>query len=115
MDMESLLGGLIIQIGFGSAIAYLPLQIYACPHWRGGWRIAAFVPLLLMVPVFVITGIALAQESNLWPIFLIFLAPVGTAYLVILFVIRRFVTARPNVVEAGRRHDGTDERVRQSE
>ena len=49
------------------------------------------VPLLLMLPVFVITGIALAEASNLWPIILIFAAPFGTASLVILFVIRGFV------------------------
>jgi hypothetical protein len=58
-----------------------------------------------MVPVFGFTAYAFAQQSNLWPILLIFAAPVGTVYLVILLVIRRFVTPRPNVVEADRRHD----------
>ena len=90
--IETLLGALLVQIGFGSAVAYVPLQIRACRNWRGGWRIAALVPLLLMVPVFVSAVIGIVYGSNLWPIYLIFLSPVGTGYLVILFVIRRFVT-----------------------
>src|SRR3954463_13890135 len=81
-DPQQIMGGVIIALGFFSAVAYLPLQIYSGLKWRGGWRIAAFLPLLLMVPVFVITGIALAQESNLWPIIMIFAAPFGTAYLI---------------------------------
>ncbi|HUG92652.1 MAG TPA: hypothetical protein VML55_17560 [Planctomycetaceae bacterium] len=109
MVMEALGGFLISQIGFGSAIAYVPLQIHAIRNWRGGWRLGAFVPLLLMVPVFVITVVGLVQESNLWPIYLIFLAPVGTGYLVILLVIRRLVTPRPSELEANRRHGRTKE------
>ena len=95
-DMDILIGGLIILVGFISAVAYVPLQIYTARKWRGGWRIAAFVPLLLMLPVCVFTAIALVQESNLWPILLIFAAPFGTAYLILLSVIRRFATAHPN-------------------
>ena len=55
----------------------------------------ALLPLLLMIPVFVITALAYAQQSNLWPILLIFAAPLGTGYLVILMVIRRSVTQPP--------------------
>ena len=95
-EQQHILGGVIIAVGFVSAVAYVPLQIYSGLKWRGTWRIAAFLPLLLMVPVFVITGIALAQESNLWPIIMIFAAPFGTAYLIILFIIRLFVTPYQN-------------------
>jgi hypothetical protein len=95
--MESLVGGLIIAIGFSSAIAYLPLQVYTGISWRGMWRIMALVPILLMVPVFGFTAHAFAQESNLWPLLLIFAAPVGTGYLVVLMVIRRLVTPPPKV------------------
>jgi hypothetical protein len=93
--MEMLLGGLILVIGYVSALAYIPLQVYTGIRWRGIARIAALVPLLLMVPVFAFTAHAFAQQSNLWPILLIFAAPVGTGYLVILIVIRRLVT-RPS-------------------
>jgi hypothetical protein len=74
----------------------VPLQIYTAIKWRGGWRIAALVPLLLMIPVFVTTAIALAQDSNLWPIVMIFAAPIGTGYLAILFLLRYFAKAGPN-------------------
>jgi hypothetical protein len=87
--MEILFGGLIIMVGFASAVAYLPLQLYTGIRWRGVWRIVALLPILLMVPVFAYTAYALAQESNLWPIVLIFVAPLGTGYLVILVIIRR--------------------------
>ena len=96
-QQDIFLGGLIIAVGFYSAVAYVPLQIYSGLKWRGGWRIVAFVPLLLMVPVFVFTGIAFAQESNLWPIILIFSAPFGTAYLLILFLIRRVATHHQDI------------------
>ena len=35
--MNEMLGSLIIAIGFGSALAYLPLQLYTAFEWRGGW------------------------------------------------------------------------------
>jgi len=93
--MDVLFGGLIILIGFGSALAYIPLQLYAAIRWQGVWRIVALVPILLMIPIFVVTALAFAQQSNLWPILLIFAAPLGTGYLVILMVIRRSVTQPP--------------------
>jgi hypothetical protein len=90
----SALGGLIIQLGFASAIAYVPLQVYTVRGWHAGWRIAACVPLALMVPVFAYTAYALARQSNLWPIVLIFLAPLGTGYLLVLVALRRFLGVR---------------------
>jgi hypothetical protein len=88
--METLLGGLMILIGFLSAFAYLPVQVYTAIKWSGIARIAALVPLALMVPVIVATAQALAHQSNLWPILLIFAAPVGTGYLLALMLIRHF-------------------------
>lgn len=89
--MEEFLGGLLIPIGFWSAIAYVPLQIYTGLKWRGGWRILALAPLLIIVPILGYTAYAAARESNLWPIVLIFSAPVATVYFLIIAVIRRFV------------------------
>ena len=89
------LGSLIITLGFSSAVAYLPLQVYACLALRSVWRIVAFVPLLLMVPIFGYTAYALAQQSNLWPILLILAAPAGTGFLLILLMIQYFTYSRP--------------------
>lgn len=93
--MELLLGSLIILIGYVSALAYAPLQVYAGIRYRGVWRIAALVPICVMVPVFFFTAQAFAQESSLWPILLIFAAPAGTGYLAILMLIRR-LAIRPH-------------------
>lgn len=91
MDWQLVGGGLIVLVGFASAIAYVPLQVHTCRKWRGGWRVMACLPLLLMIPVLGSTAYAFAKQSNLWPILLIFAAPVGTAYLIVLVVARRLV------------------------
>jgi len=75
-------------LGLGSALVYLPLQVYTVVRWRGVWRLASLLPILLMVPVFAVTANAYAQQSNLWPIFLILAAPVSTGYLAVLLLIR---------------------------
>jgi hypothetical protein len=36
-----------------------------------------------MVPIFVLTGIAYAQDSNLWPLWLLWASPVALLYVVI--------------------------------
>jgi hypothetical protein len=41
--------------------------------------VAAALPLFLMVPVIVVTAIALAKQSNLWPIILIFAAALAAS------------------------------------
>ncbi|HZU35877.1 MAG TPA: hypothetical protein VFA18_08215 [Gemmataceae bacterium] len=87
--MQILLGFLIMVVGYAAALVYLPLQVYAAVRLRGGRRLAALLPLLLMVPIFALTADAYAKDSNLWPVCLIFTAPVGTGYLVALLLIRR--------------------------
>jgi hypothetical protein len=91
--MENLVGGLIILVGFGAALAYLPLQVYTVVRLRGVWRLVALLPVLLMVPIISLTAYALAQQSNLWPLYLIFGAPVGTGYLAVLLFIRGLAMA----------------------
>ena len=44
----------------------------------------AAVPLLPMLYIIVVTALALGKGSNLWPILLIFTAPLGAAYLALL-------------------------------
>lgn len=85
MDM---LIGLIIM---GSVPAYLMLQPLALRTWQGGWHLAATFPLLLVVPAFLWSLFALSQDSNLWPLTLIFASALGTIYLGALWVAQRFI------------------------
>lgn len=66
---------------------YLVLQAVAL--MRPGSRAAAVVPLAVMAAVFAYTGVALAQESNLWPLTLLFVSPVAVLYLAGVFLARR--------------------------
>lgn len=63
---------------------YCVAQLYVLVRWKGGWRIAAAIPLLLMVPVFGIAVYGLAQQSNLWPVCLLLIAPVALLHMLIL-------------------------------
>ena len=52
---------------------YVVLQAVALA--RPESRTAAAVPLVVMVPLFAYTGVALARGSNLWPLPLLFASP----------------------------------------
>lgn len=62
---------------------YFVLQ--AALTWRtsGGWRKASLLPAVLMIPILAYTVLAFAAQSNLWPLLLIFTAPLGFLYLVV--------------------------------
>lgn len=77
--MESLLG----MIAFAAVPAYPVLQVTALSSLKGGWRYAAAVPLLAMIPLVAFTLIAFQQQSNLWPLPLILASPVASLYLLV--------------------------------
>ena len=79
-----IVGFAVIIIGGFAALAYPMLQFRALRDMRGVWRILAAVPFLPMAYIVVVTLLALSEGANLWPILLIFTAPVGAAYLVVL-------------------------------
>ena len=88
---QALVGFLVIALGFAAAISYPGLQYAAIRQMPGGWRALSLVPLAVMAIVLVYTMMALADGSNLWPLVLIFTAPLATAYLLLLrFAARRF-------------------------
>ena len=60
--------------------AYLIMQVVALLRTSGGSRLAAALPLFVMVPVFVLTIIAAAQESNMWPVLMLLASPVALVY-----------------------------------
>jgi len=75
----------LFQLAGLSVPAYVLLQAIAL--WRRRGR-AELAPLLVMAPAFAHASFAYANDSNLWPIFLIFLCPVACLYLMILFALR---------------------------
>ncbi len=64
-------------------VAYVVVQIVVLLRSSGRSRIAAALPLVVMVPIFVLTIVAEVQENNLWPLFLLFASPVALLYVVI--------------------------------
>jgi hypothetical protein len=93
--LQMIFGGIIIMVGFGAAIAYPRLQYSALRQMRGVWLVLSLVPLAVMLVVGVVTALALSEGANLWPLLLIFTAPVATAYLAVLRFVERRVT-RPD-------------------
>ncbi len=69
---------------------YFFLQIYMLKKYQGVWRKAALVPLLVMAPLLVYTGIALFAKSNLWPLMMLFVTPVLALYLIGVLACRYF-------------------------
>ena len=69
-----------------AAPAYFILQPWAAAKLTGGWRKAALLPLIPVIPLVLWCAYALADQSNLWPVPFLLPAPFGTFYLVILLV-----------------------------
>jgi hypothetical protein len=67
---------------------YVALQWYLGRRWDGGWRIAAFLPLLVMAPLVIVALLAAVAQSNLWPVFVIFASPPAVLYLLLLAGLR---------------------------
>jgi hypothetical protein len=67
---------------------YLILQIWFGFAFTSRWRSAALVPLIGFIPALIISLDALSRNSNLWPIMLIFFAPLGCIYLLAVGIAR---------------------------
>ncbi len=82
-------GGSFLVLLMGWSIpAYVVLQVYMLSRFSGGWRKAALVPLVLMIPLGLYTIFALLAGSNLWPLMLLFLTPLAFLYLAVLGLVR---------------------------
>ena len=89
------IGQTLIMLGFWGGILFYPiLQIIAITGSKGIIRVLALIPLAVMIIVFTVTIVGFAQESYLWPIFLIFISPVVLIYLFILVVIKQIQSVR---------------------
>jgi hypothetical protein len=83
--------GLIIM---GGVPLYFVLQAWLAASWSGRWRIASLVPLLVIGPAVAFSLLALSHGSNLWPLTVIFLAPLGVMYLLTVCVVRAIANRR---------------------
>jgi hypothetical protein len=81
-------GMLVVGIGALSILGYLVMQPLMAFRFSGGRRIAALVPLLAMVPLFISTAYAFRAGSNIWPLALIIFAPFAFLYLLIIAATR---------------------------
>jgi hypothetical protein len=89
-DLVDTLVGLAFVAGVPG---YLVLQPRALRRLRGGWRIAAAVPLVGAAATICWSLYALSRDSNLWPLTFVLFAPPAAVYLVIVAALRRFMAA----------------------
>jgi hypothetical protein len=72
-----------------TGLLYPVLQPLLLWRMRGGWRIAAALPLLLMLPIIAFTVRAYLDDSNLFPLMLILISPFAVFYLLAVMLLRR--------------------------
>lgn len=78
---------LLIPLGIcGGLLAYPVLQALTTWRMQRRWRLLSVVPLVPMAFVLALTVLALIEDSNLWPILLIFTAPLALLYLALLWL-----------------------------
>lgn len=82
------LASLLMALAAASIPGYVCLQLFMVFRCSGGWRIAAGLPLLGMIPLALYTLAGLLMGATLWPLMLLFLAPPAFLYLVGLLIVR---------------------------
>jgi hypothetical protein len=80
---------LVVMAMGWSVPGYFIAQVWTLWRFRGGWQVAASIPLLVMLPVLGYTVIAFLAKSNLFPLVLIFTAPLAFGYLLVILFLRR--------------------------
>lgn len=84
---------LLILVIVLSLPGYAIVQIWSLKRLRGAWRKAAFIPLWMMGAALAVSVFALFAGSNLWPIWLILLAPLALIWLVAIILVHRSTAA----------------------
>ncbi len=97
------LGVVLVPLAFLSVLGYPVLLLIALIMLRGPLRLLSSLPLSFMLPVYAYCLYALAQKSNLWPMFAIFASPVALIITGVIFFIglrrqKRAQAAEPPVV-----------------
>ena len=78
---------MLLDLLWLSVLAYVVVQIIVLPRSSGFGPVAAALPLLVMIPVFVLTVVNLALGKNLWPIFLLLASPLALLYVVVVALV----------------------------
>jgi hypothetical protein len=78
------MASVIVDLVLMSLPAYVLVQVLLIVMWRGRWRRRAMLPLVVMAGTLAVSILALLAGSNLWPIWMILLAPLALLYLVVL-------------------------------
>ena len=86
------MGGLLEEAWLVLVPAYFFLQYFTAVRYRGGWRLAALAPMVVMVPAVGHAVLAFLGGSNLWPLLLFLTAPFAFLYLVGVAVVRAIRT-----------------------
>jgi hypothetical protein len=84
-DPQALLGYAIVL----TVPAYLVLQFWLAYAWTGAWRVAALVPLVVVLPALTFSLFAFSRGSNLAPLPFFLAAPPSLVYLLIAWVFHR--------------------------
>ena len=69
---------------------YVVIQIIAAIKLRGLKRIMVLLPVPIMLTVIAVTFYGYQQQSNLWPIYLIFVSPLAILYVAIMLLVISF-------------------------
>jgi hypothetical protein len=70
------------DLAFLCVPGYFLLQLALARGTSGWWRKAALAPAVIMLPMLAYTLLALAAQSNLWPLLMLLTAPLAFLYLV---------------------------------
>jgi len=87
--------GWLMPLVFLSVPGYPILQIYAFFRLRGPRRLLSALPLSFMLPAYAFCLHALSRESNLWPLYAIFLSPFALLFVWGMLWFNRQNPARP--------------------
>jgi hypothetical protein len=68
--------------------AYFFLQLLTAARYRGRWRLAALVPLVVMLPLAAHAGLAYSAGAHGWPMLMILASPMAFLYLLILAILK---------------------------
>ena len=74
---------LVVLLVLLSILVWFFMQMFTWARWHGGWRVVASLPFL--VGMIGCLYYWLVRDSNLWPFWLVIVAPYCATFLLLLF------------------------------